>query len=211
MNNWRYTGIISILLLISFILIALTVASTLTQETTGATSSTSPENIDQMVDEVIDEISTYLQIKDQKGKYYEIEGQQKIEKIAMLISPLVSQEIDLTHLTIQLDNGETVRILTYDGLAENLNSQSIFEHIIWDSITGDNFGFITICDLDNSITDHDSINENSDNTYVVFKLPSDMTMVKRDKMIVTLFPSSGITRKTILEAPLPIRSVVTFE
>lgn len=189
-------------------LIGITVASIITGENTGTTTE---ENYDQMTEEVIDEISTYIQIKDQKGKYYEINGKQRIEKIALWISPLVTQEINVSQLTIQLNNGETVMFLVYNGNAENLESNSIFGHPIWNNMDGSNFGFISVVDLDESLVGHDTINDCSDNAYVVFKLPRDMTMLKNEKLIVTLFPSTGITRTTILEAPLPIKPVVTFE
>ena len=208
MSNWRNTGITTIILLIVILLIAMTVTSTITQETTGTTTE---HNYDQMVDETIDEISTYIQIRDQKGKFSDLNGEKKIGKIALLISPLVSQDIDLTGLMIQLDNGETVRMLNYIGFSSNLESVSLFKQSIWDSLIEDNFGFITIYDLDNSITEYNLINDYSDNTYLVFKLPVDMTLAKHDKITVTLFPSTGITRATILKAPMPIKSVITFE
>jgi archaellin len=208
MSNWRNTGITTIILLIVILLIAMTVTSTITQETTGTTTE---HNYDQMVDETIDEISTYIQIRDQKGKFSDLNGEKKIGKIALLISPLVSQDIDLTGLMIQLDNGETVRMLNYIGFSLNLESVSLFKQSIWDSLIEDNFGFITIYDLDNSITEYNLINDYSDNTYLVFKLPVDMTLAKHDKITVTLFPSTGITRATILKAPMPIKSVITFE
>lgn len=197
------------ILLISFLLIAITVASVLNGD--GSTSTTTEQDIDQMTEEVIDEISSYIQIRDQKGKYTNINGERKIEKIAILISPLVTQEIDVTQLTVQLDNGETVILLNYDGNTTNLESSSLFEHSIWNNLNGANFGFISIVDLDNSLIDYDVINDYSDNAYVVFKLPSSMAMAKYDKMIVTLFPSTGITRTTELLAHFSTRSVVTFE
>jgi len=208
MSNWRNTGITTIILLTILLLVGLTVASVITGENTQYTNE---QNYDQMTEEVINEISTYIQIKDQKGKYYNINGTQKIEKIALLISPLVSQDIDVTQLTIQLDNGEKVKILSFDGNASKIDSNTLFNHPIWKNLTGNNFGFISIVDLDNSLIDHNAINDYSDNIYVVFKLPNDMTLEKRDKLIVTLFPSTGITRTTLLEAPLPIHPIVTFE
>ena len=208
MSNWRNTGITTIILLTILLLVGLTVASVITGENTG---STDEQNYDQMTEEVMNEISTYIQIKDQKGKYYNINGTQKIEKIALLISPLVSQDIDVTQLTIQLDNGEKVKILSFDGNASKIDSNTLFNHPIWKNLTVNNFGFISIVDLDNSLIDHNTINDYSDNIYVVFKLPNDMTLEKRDKLIVTLFPSTGITRTTLLEAPLPIHPIVTFE
>ena len=208
MGNWRNTGITTIILLTILLLVGLTVASVITGENTQYTNE---QNYDQMTEEVINEISTYIQIKDQKGKYYNINGTQKIEKIALLISPLVSQDIDVTQLTIQLDNGEKVKILSFDGNASKIDSNTLFNHPIWKNLTVNNFGFISIVDLDNSLIDHNTINDYSDNIYVVFKLPNDMTLEKRDKLIVTLFPSTGITRTTLLEAPLPIHPIVTFE
>lgn len=208
MSLWRGTGITTMIILISLLLIGITVASVITDETTDTTTD---YDLDQMTEEVIDEITSYIQIKDQKGRFSEINGEKRIEKIAILISPLVSQDIDISQLTIQLDNGDIVRILNYEDDAENLNSQSIFEHDIWNSINGSNFGFITINDLDKSIVDFDLINENSDNAYLVFKLPSDMTMKKYDKMLVTMFPSTGIITSIFLKAPMPMSSIVTFE
>ena len=208
MSNWRNTGITTIILLTILLIVGFTVASVITGEDTQYTNE---QNYDQMTEEVINEISTYIQIKDQKGKYYNINGTQKIEKIALLISPLVSQDIDVTQLTIQIDNGEKIKMLTFDGNTSKIDSNTLFNHPIWKNLTGNNFGFISIVDLDNSLTSHNTINDYSDNIYVVFKLPNDMTLEKRDKLIVTLFPSTGITRTTLLEAPLPIHSVVTFE
>jgi archaellin len=208
MSLWRGTGITTMIILISFLLIGITVASVMTDETTDTSTE---YDLEQMTDEVIDEITSYIQIKDQKGKFSEINGEKRIEKIAILISPLVSQNIDLSQLSIQLDNGDIIRILDYQGDAENLNSQSIFEHDIWNLINGSNFGFITINDLDKSIVDFDLINENSDNAYLIFKLPLDMTMEKYDKMLVTMFPSTGIITSTFLKAPMPMTSIVTFE
>lgn len=201
------TGITALILLISILMVGLAVASVLTDGTTGEYTE---EDLEQMTNEVIDEITSYIQIKDQVGKYYKIDGQSKIEKIALWVSPLVSQEIDLSTLTIKLNDGESVKLLVYND-SRTLESNSLFEHPIWSNLDGSSFGFISVIDKDGSIADYDTLNDCSDNAYIVFRLPSDMTMSEHEKLIVTLFPSTGITRTTILEAPLPIKSVVTFE
>ena len=208
MGSLTGTVIIVATLVISALLIGVTIASVITEETTGVTTE---DDFEKIVNEAVDEIATYIQIRDQKGKYYNINGEQRIEKIVILISPLVSQEIDVSQLTIQLCDGEQVRILTYDGNAESLDSNSVFEHPIWNNINGNNFGFISIIDSDGSLVDYNALNDYSDNAYIVIRLPTDMTMEKYDKMAVTLFPATGITRTTILEAPLPMKQVVTFE
>ena len=73
------------------------------------------------------------------------------------------------------------------------------------------FGFISVVDLDESLVDFNVINDYSDNAYVVFRLPNDMALLKYEKITVTLFPSTGITRTIALKAPMPMSSVITFE
>ena len=207
MSAWRSTGITTLIILTTLLLIGITVTSVITE---GTTDTTTEYNYEEITKEVIKEITSYLQIKDQKGKYTNTNGEQKIEKIAIMISPLVSQNIDLTQLTIQLDNGQIIRVLKYYQ-SSKLSQQSLFEHKLWNSINGTNYALLTICDIDNSITNYNLINENSDNAYLIFKLPPDMMMSKYDKLLVTLFPSSGITKTTILKAPMPMKPVITFE
>jgi archaellin len=209
MKNWGSSGIATVIILIAIMLIVVTAASVLTEETTSTT--TEEQDLEQITREVIDEITSYIQIKDQKGKYYKTDNVQKIQKIALLISPLVSQNIDMTQLTIQIDNGETIRMLYYNSNSAKIGVQSLFEHTLWDDISIENFGLISIMDIDESITNYHVLNENSDNAYLVFKLPTDMQMSKYDTIKITMFPSSGITRTTILKAPMPMKSIITFE
>ena len=213
MNNWGSSGIAAMIVLISIILVAIIATSVITGTTTDSSSDSSnlEDNVNQIVDETLDEICTYLQIKDQKGKYSKEDGSFMIQKIALLISPLVSQDIDVSQLTIQLNNKEIVKILHYEGNASKLSTSSLFEHSIWDKLDGENYAFITVTDMDNSLEDFSIINANSDNCYLIFKLPINMRMEKYDEMILTLFPSTGISRTTILKAPMPMNSVITFE
>jgi len=202
----------TILLFITFLLVSMVIANEIfagstTDSTTGEPTE---QEIEQMTQEIIDEISSYIQIRDQKGKYYKINSERKIKEIAILISPLVTQNIDLTQLTIQLNNGETVKTLYFDGNISKMKSNTLFEHPIWDNLTGDNFGFLSIVDLDNSMDDHQVINDYSDNAYIVFKLSSSITLAEYDTMDVTLFPSTGITKMTSFRAPFSIKPVVTL-
>jgi len=208
MNNWGSNGITGMIILIAIMLVTVTAAGIITGSTTESTADT--EDLDQLAQEVIDEISTYLQIKDQKGKFYQINDEYKIKRIAILISPLISQEIDATQLTIQIDNGENVRLLSYVNSAKIGNS-NLFDHSLWSNVNGTNFGLISIIDQDSSISDYNVINENTDNCYIVFELPSSMTMKKYQELIVKLFPSSGIAKTLNLRAPMPMKSVITFE
>ena len=210
MGSLRSAALISMILLVTFIILGVVVASVITGITSETTGATEEHNYEQMVEETIDEIATYIQIRDQKGKYYEVDGQMEIQKIALLISPLVSQDIDVTGLTIMLDNGENVKVLYYSGSSSNLNSDKLFEHTIWDSLDSNDFTFITIIDDDSSLVNFNTINDYRDNAYLIFKLPPDMQLCKKDKMVITLFPSSGIDRTIFLEAPPALTSVVDF-
>lgn len=210
MGSLRSAALITMILLVTFIILGVVVASVITGITIETTGATEEHNYEQMVEETIDEITTYIQIRDQKGKYYEVDGQMEIQKIALLISPLVSQDIDVTGLTIMLDNGENVKVLYYSGSSSNLNSDKLFEHTIWDSLDSNDFTFITIIDDDSSLVNFNTINDYRDNAYLIFKLPPDMQLCKKDKMVITLFPSSGIDRTIFLEAPPALTSVVDF-
>ncbi len=208
MGNLGITGITTVIILISLMLIGVTVASVMSGGTSGIAKE---KDLNQITNEIVDEISAYLQIKDQKGKYYTINSEKRIQKIGLLISPLVSLDMDVSKLTIQLCDGETIRIFSYVGNSEVIGSNSLFEHPIWNNITNNHFGFIVTHDRDNSLLDYDTLNKNTDMAYVVIRLPGDMTMAKGEKIVVTLFPSTGITKITVLEAPLPMKSIVTFE
>jgi len=206
MNKWGSTAITAMILLISFILIAAIAASVITGE---SESTISEEDVEEILDEVLDEITTYIQIKDKIGKYYNTYGEQRIEKIAILVKPLISTDIDISQLTIKLCDGNNVKILNYSGNARFIGSNPLFEHPIWNNIEDNNFGFIVILDGDNSLVNHDILNE--DMAYIIIKLSEDFSMTKKETMTITLFPSSGIERTITLKAPPPIKPVVSFE
>jgi len=202
------TGLRSAILIVSLLLIGITVASVISSETT---QNISEQDLEQMTEETIDEISTYILIKDQLGKYKKFDDEKRIEKIALWITPLVTQDIDVSQLTIQLNNGENVIFLVYSNKSVNLGPYSLFDNPIWNNMNGSNFGFISIIDTDESLVNYNTLNDCSDNAYLVFKLPEFITICKHEKIIVTLFPSTGITRTIELKAPLPIKSVVSFD
>jgi len=204
MNNLGSTAIPAVILLISFILIAATMASIISSGSEGASDG----DVEEMLDDILDELTTYIQIKDTLGKYSVINDVPQIKQIAILVNPLISQDIDASGLTIKLCDGNNVYILNYSGQATYIGSHGLFGHPIWDDINETNFGFLVIHDNDRSLIDYDVLNK--DMAYIVINLSEDAAMAKGDAMEVTLFPSSGITRTIILEAPLPITSVVSF-
>jgi len=207
MDTQGATGVATAILLLSLILIGATAASVIMGE---PGKSNSEENYEEILNEALDEISTYIQIKDILGKYYPIEEDQRIQKIAILIKPLFSTDIDISKLMIKINNGKQIKILYYNNHAELISSNSLFEHPIWDNMTDTNFGLIVVLDSDKSIIDYDTINDNTDMTYIIFKLPPDFTMNKGDNLEVTLLPLPGIKKTLYLKAPLPINQIVSL-
>ena len=215
MNNQGSIATISAILLVSVILLGVAAWSALSSEPEINSTDTTDEDIlelyTQVVDESINEITTYLKIIDKLGKFYGVPHQQKIEQIAIMIKPLLSNEIDISELTIKLCDGNTVRILSYSGNSAFIGSQSLFGHSLWNDLSENTFGFIVTHDKDSSIVNYNTINKNTDMAYIVIKLSEDLYMEKGDTILVSLFPGSGIQKTTILEAPLPMSSVVSLD
>lgn len=206
MNDDAGLGIITAILIVSSLLVGAAAATVIM----NGSETFSEEDLEEMANEAVDEISTYIQIKDKIGRYDAVNEEQIIQKIAILIKPLFSVDIDVSTLTIKLCNGQQIRILYYNGQSEFINSYSLFGHQVWDEMANSSFGFIVINDKDESLIDYDTINDNTDLAYIVIKLPEEFTMKKGDTMTITLFPSTGITRTLDLEAPLPIKQVVSL-
>ena len=111
---------------------------------------------------------------------------------------------------IKLCNGEKIKMLFYSGQAEFIHSSSLFEHPIWNTIENETFGFIVTLDKDRSLVDHNTINDNTDMAYIIIKLSEDFAMKKGDRITTTFFPSAGIEKTMTLEAPLPMKRIVTL-
>lgn len=197
-------GLTAFILLLVFLVVVLTIS--IAQTVLIEEPSITEEQIEQ---DVYAELSTYLQIKDKLGRYYGEYPNQKIEKVAILVTPLVSQQINLFGLTVKLNDGETVKYIDYCGDSAPVGSYGLFEHPLWDSIIN-TFGLLVLNDDDNSVEDYDVINKKLDMAYVIFKLSGGFAMSRGETLIVTLFPSTGWQRTAWLEAPLPIKKVVTF-
>jgi archaellin len=206
MDEKAQLGTIAGILLLVFILIGAVSASIIITDT----PMTSEEDLTNMTNEIVDELCSYLQIKQIVGKYQTIQGQQRINKIAILIKPFVSQNIDLTHMTLELNDGENYQILFFNGTAGSIRSQSLFEHHLWESLTNESYGLLSTIDNDNSIVDAHMINENTDMAFIIIKLPENKAMTQDTQLVVTIRPSPGIGRTVTLEAPLPIKNIVTL-
>ena len=211
MDNAGSAGITITMLLISSVFMGATIFNVTSNETEDNLSENDlAELAQQVADETVDKITSYLETPYTLGKFYGPAHHQKIEKIVIMVESWISKDINMSELTIELYNGNSVRILSYSGYAEPVGSNDVFEHPIWNSITDNTFGIIVSHDKDNSLVDYDIINDRTDKAFLAIKLPESMAMSKGDIMTVTLSPSNGVTRTLELEAPLPMKSVVNF-
>lgn len=206
MNNQGNLGITAGILLIVFILIGAAAGSVIINETQNVTNP----DLYKITNDAVDEITTYIQIKNIVGKYENIQGQQCIQKIAIFIKPLVSVDIDIAKLKIMISNGDDLRILFFSGQVSSMNSNSLFNHPLWDSINDSTYGLLSTVDDDYSMTQYHVINKNTDMAFIIFKLPATAPLVYGESLKITLIPSPGTECTVTLEAPMPTTSVVSL-
>ena len=207
-NSHSTLGIITAVVLICFILVAFIAVSVLTNPENS--NITSDDQIEQLLDETLNEITNYIQIKDKIGKYYEVNNELRIKKIALLITPFFSKEISLFDMKIEICNGEKLKILNCSRNTARIEQEFLFDHPIWDNISNNTFGFIVINDRDKSIEKHGCFNDQTDVTYLIIKLSDEFFMKNGDEIHLKLLPPSGTLKQITLKAPLPINKIITF-
>jgi len=206
MDTKAATGIPTAILLISFILVGATAASVII----GNTENSQEFDYNKILKDTIHEISTYIKVDDVIGKYSSTSENQYINKIAILIKPLYSTNIDISNVLIKINNGEKIRILSNNNYAELIKNYSIFEHPLWNMIKENEYSVISILDKDRSINNHNIINDNTDTSYLIVKLPKDLTIKKGETIEITLILPAGTSKTIYLEAPLPIQPIVSL-
>ena len=206
MNNQAQLGLIAVVLLISFLLIGAVSAEVLLTDQTDI----SEEDLNKITNEIVDELCSYLQIKQIIGKYQMIQSEQKIQNIAVFIKPLVTQDIDVSSITIMLSNGEQLHLLFYNGQAAFIGSNSLFEHPLWDTMPNGSFSLLSTIDDDNSIIQSHLLNKNTDMAFILVKLPDKMAIQYGVEIEMTISASPGLSRTVTLEPPMPMKSVVTL-
>jgi hypothetical protein len=55
------------------------------------------------------------------------------------------------------------------------------------------------------------LNDFSDNVYVVIRLPAGMAMKTYDRILIDLFPATGMATSILLEAPFSMSRIITFQ
>jgi len=171
----------------------------------GAASSVVFESSDdlsldaeQIVKGVLDEITTYLKIDDVIGKYYSNNGTRRVEKIVLLVKPFIKSAINVSELTIKIQNNNDVVLWKYSGYAVKSDGEAVFENQIWEK-TNNSFSLIVVIDEDRSLLDYNIMNE--DTVFIAISLSEGLFMEGRDSMTVSIMPAKGIIRSIVLETP----------
>jgi archaellin len=208
MNNQGNLGLVAGILLVGLLLIGAVSASVIMNTTQNVTNP--EQDLNTITKETVDDLCSYIQIKDILGNYQDIQKEQNINQIAILINTLVSQDIDLSTMTIQISNGEQLHLLFYSGKAAYIKSYSLFSHPLWGTIPESSYSVMSLIDDDNSMITNHLINKNTDRAFILIKIPNDMTFHTGTSLQVTLMPSPGMERTVNLEAPLPMRHIVSL-
>lgn len=206
-NNQAKISTISAILIIIFIITTIT-AITVVQSQNYQT--TSILNLKSILNNINEEITTYIQIKDQLGKYYNLNNQPQIQKISLLITPLLSKEIKITQLKAEIQSSKNIQILNYNQKPAKYNGGALFEHPVWKNISKNEYSLLVINDRDYSIINHGIMNDQTDIIYLTIKLPEKTYISYGEKINIKLFFPAGISKKITVEPPLPTQPVVNI-
>lgn len=213
LNNVGNSGLPIIFLMIGSVVIGATVFDiTMSEVPEDSMDETSLAQYTQhIVNETINDLIINFKTPSILGKYYDQGDGQQIEKIAILIKPMMVKSIDLNDLIIELSNNNDVRFLHFSGDSAYLDIYDLFDHPLWDRIQEDTYGIIVIYDKDNSLVNTGILTEENDIVYLGIKLHDGFKLSKGDKISLTFIHPIGNIKIIDLVAPMPIKSVVNFE
>jgi len=191
-------------LLVAILFIALTASSMITTETID-----SEEEFEQYLNDTLDEITTYLKIQDAYGKYTTT-SPPKLTQIAILLSPLFHNTINISQWIVQIQSTNTLLIQTYNFSSAALGSNTVFDHPIWNDLQINTFGIISIFDHDASLDKYHSFSDTTDQAFLIIKLDENQALSKGEHVIISLTPGTGVKKTIEFKAPLPTKSIVTL-
>lgn len=192
MNN-KGNAVTSTIPILVSMLVAGAASSTMMTQDAGDLS----DQLQQTVQDSLDTITTHLNIKDALGKYTDNTQGRHIEKIMLLLQPLIETNIDISKITIKLTNTHDTTLISYSGqTAYHDSSAPLFENTLWEQ-TKNSFSVLALIDDDDSITTYDIMND--DTAFVLINLPPTFSITKDQSLAVSIIPERGITTSIILE------------
>jgi archaellin len=162
----------------------------------------------QIMQDTLLEISTYLTIENVLGKFSSINECYRLEKIVLLIRPLLKTTINIKEMMISLQTKDDALLLPYGGNALTSSSGSLFHHNIWEN-TSPVFNMIVLRDEDRSFLESHIMNE--DFAGVTISIPQQIKLQKGESFTIQIIPSKGTCQTLYLELPtLCSTSVFSF-
>ena len=195
------TLIIVILFIISLFLITVT-ASTII----NTTNAVSTDDINQYVEDTINKLTSYIQINQMYGKFSSYKPY-TLSKIAIMISPLYRNSIDISSMVIQVQTKESLSLYTYDNSVSPLNNHDVFTHPLWNLLSNKSFGMISVIDTDQSLVTQHVLSDTSDLGFVIIRI-NDTLIQKGDFVTITLLSGDMIQKTISFTTPLPVNTIV---
>jgi archaellin len=169
----------------------------------------SGEDVGRFVDETMQDITSYISVTEVMGRF-EGDDSLGISKIAFYVKPMFSQDIDISSLTMRIDEGDDLFFYQYDDDVQKLDSSGLFSYSLWDEVSEAMFGVIVVHDEDDSIEQYHVLNDRSDMIYIIVNVPYNHRLNSGESVDVTLLQTSGIQKTIALHVPLPMKRVVTL-
>ena len=192
-----------LIFLIAIMFIALTATSLIANDTIST-----EEDLQKYVDDAVNDISSYLKIQHVFGSFSE-NSPYAISKIAIQSTPLFHQDINISNLIIQVQTATDLRLFTFSSNITSLTSGGVFSHQHWNNLSTNQFGILSIKDIDNSLLDHQSFSEPSDIAFFTLSV-EELSIKKGDDVTIVLSPGVGIEKSIFFKTPLPIDKIVNL-
>jgi len=201
-DRWGSTGITSLALLASLLLIGAGTSSVFLGE-----SEDISDEAENAVNDVLKEITTYIQIKNIIGDLDNQGKDMQLKKIVVLAKPLFETTLNLSQLHIQINNGETIKIFNYNNTYTK-SSDDLFKNKLWEKLNKNEYGIIILTDEDNSIKNTETLNK--DLIYFAINIPSTLTIHPGDEITITLIPGEGCINNIDVEIPFSASSHIVY-
>jgi archaellin len=200
------TALTVIILLMAMVFISTVVAALITNSDSVTLSE---EDMQQLVDGTLQDLTSYITIGDVIGRF-EGDSDQEIHKIAFLLKPLFSQNIDISTFTMRFDTNNALFFYRFNNSVQRFGSTGLFSHPLWANLSEGTFGIVIINDDDNSVEQYNIFNDRSDMVYLVMNLSNEQSLSYGESVDVTLLQTSGLHKTLTLHTPLPMKKVVTL-
>lgn len=139
-------------------------------------------------DYIIDQNSTYLIVEDAMGKF----ESDTLDKLLLFIRPLFPRGVNLSTLSLQLSDKDSIFLYHYGGYSEEMKGE-IFESNLWKELGKDEYGVF---------------GRECDGIFCIAVNVSHLSLHPGDKLDVSIIPGRGVTTHAEIDIPLANSKIV---